>query len=221
MKNPTLKKILSLTALATGAAWLLTGCSTTAGYKQADKTGAGIAECRDEVVKAKKAIDETVAALDQVAVTATTNPRKAFEQYSKQVDSLESAVAKAKKRGQDMREQGQAYFKQWEKELAEVKNEDIRKLAVERKAKLQETFDNIKKVAEPLKAQIDPWLSDLRDLKKYLSADLTIAGVDAAKPMFAKVNAEGIEVQKSMDAFVAELNTVAATLTPAKVQSPK
>ena len=40
---------------------------------------------------------------------------------------------------------------------------------------------------------------------------MPIAGVDAAKPLFAKTKAEGLEVQKPMDALVAELNTVAAT----------
>ena len=48
-------------------------------------------------------------------------------------------------------------------------------------------------MAEPLKAQFDPWLSDLKDLQKYLSNDLTISGVDAAKSLFAKTQAEGLE----------------------------
>ena len=61
-------------------------------------------------------------------------------------------------------------------------------------------------------------MSDLKDLQKYLSNDLTIAGVDAAKPLFAKTQNAGLEVQKSMDALVAELNTVAASITPAKAK---
>ena len=209
--------IASLAATTVAAAILMAGCGTTSGYKQADKTGAGIAEFRAEIVNGKKAIDETMKALDQIAVTANTDPRKAFEQYSKNVANLESTAAKARKRAQDMQTQGQAYFAAWEKQLAEVKNEEIRKLAADRKAKLQETFASIKKVAEPLKTQFDPWMSDLKDLQKFLGNDLTIAGVDAAKSLFAKTKAEGVEVQKSMDALVAELNSVEATVTPAKV----
>lgn len=216
MKQNPLHKTAVLLALVAGASWLLAGCGTTAGYKEADKTGAGIAEFRDEVLNGKKAIDTTMAALDQIAATATTDPRKAFEQYSKAVADLESTAAKVRKRADDMRAQGQAYFDQWEKQLAEVKNPEIQQLAAQRKAKLQETFASIKKVAEPLKAQFDPWMSDLKDLQKYLSSDLTIAGIDAAKPLFEKTHTEGLDVQKSMDALVAELNTVAAAITPAK-----
>jgi len=211
-------QIATLAVTTVAATMLITGCGTTSGYQQADKTGAGVAEFRQEVLNGKKAIDNTMKALDQVAATANLNPRAAFQQYSQSLANLESVAEKARKRSADMKAQGQAYFAEWEKQMAEVKNPEIRNLAMQQKAKLQATFDSIKKYAEPLKAQFDPWLSDLKDLRTYLSNDLTISGVDAAKSLFAKTQAEGIEVQKSMDALVAELNTVAATLTPAQVK---
>jgi hypothetical protein len=217
----TYKKIVSLGTATLAAALLMNACGTTSGYKQADKTGAGIAEFRDEIVNGKKAIDATMKSLSDIAATANTNPRKAFEQYSKDVANLESTAAKIRKRAQDMKVQGQAYFKKWEQELATVNNPEIRALAEQRKAKLQETFDSIRKYTEPLKAQFDPWMSDLKDLQKYLGNDLTIAGVDAAKGLFNKTTNEGLEVQKSMDALVAELNTIAATITPASVSTKK
>lgn len=210
--------ILNLFALT--AAAVLSGCATS-GYQQADKAGQGIANFRDAIVNGKQAIDVTVKALDQVAVTANTDPRKAFEQYSKSVAGLESAAARARECSADVKAQGKAYFARWEKDLAEVKNEDIRKLALQRKAKLQETFESIRRYTEPIKAQFDPWMSDLKDLQKYLANDLTIQGVDAAKGLFVKTQAGGMEVQKSMDALVNELNTVAATITAAKVPAKK
>jgi hypothetical protein len=216
MKPNPRTAVLTLTALATGAVVFLTGCGTTSGYKQADKTGAGIAEFRDEIVKGKNAIDATMTSLSGIAASANTDPRKPFEQYAKDVANLESIAVKIRKRSQDMQQQGQAYFKQWEQQMAEVNNPEIRNLAQQRKAKLQETFESIRKYTEPLKAQFDPWMSNLKDLQKYLGNDLTVAGVDAAKSLFLETQNEGLEVQKSMDGLVAELNTVAAALTPAK-----
>lgn len=218
-----IKHIQSLALAAASAAMglYLTACGTTAGYKQADKTGAGIAEFREEIVNGKKAIDATMQSLSEIAATANTDPRKAFQQFSKNVANLESTAAKVRKRGESMQQQGEAYFKNWEQELAAVSNPDIRALAEQRKTKLQETFASIRKYTEPLKNQFGPWMSDLKDLEKYLRNDLTIAGVDAAKSLFTKTSGEGTEVQKAMDALVAELNTVAATLTPAKVEPKK
>jgi predicted nucleic acid-binding Zn-ribbon protein len=215
MKTRT-DKTISLAIATIAAAAMFTGCGTTSGYKQADKTGEGIAEFRDEITNGKKAIDATMKSLGDIAVSANTDPRKAFDQYSKDVANLESTAAKIRKRAQSMREQGQAYFQAWQQQLATLNNPEIRSLAEQRKAKLQETFDNIRNYTEPLKAQFDPWMSDLKDLQKYLSQDLTVTGVDAAKNLFAKATNEGLEVQKSMDGLVSELNTVAAALTAAK-----
>jgi len=216
MKQRPLTKTLTLLALAAGSGYLLVACKT-AGYQQADKTGEGIASYRQEILDGKNAIDKTMASLDAIAATATTNPRPAFEQYSKDVSNLESVANKIRKRGEDMRAKGQAYFAQWQQQLAQVKNPEIQQLGRQQKEKLQTAFDNIKTVAEPLKTQFAPWMSNLKDLQTYLSNDLTVNGVDAAKSLFRRTHDQGQEVQKSMDALIAELNTISATFTPANI----
>jgi len=189
---------------------LLAGCSTPSGYQLADKTGKSMAEFRQQTIAMKQAVDGTVKALDQISETASTNPRSAYEQFVKAVDKLASASASARKSGQEMTERGQAYFSQWQQEMAQVQNADIRQLAEQQKAK-------IKKLTVPLHTQFDTWMTDLQGLKSYLGNDLTVTGVNAAKNLFQKSQAEGMDVQKSLEALEAELNTVAATITPANV----
>jgi Protein of unknown function (DUF2959) len=203
--------------LAAGAVGLFGGCGTPSGYQQADKTGENITAFRDELVKGTVAIDATLKSLGQIAATANSDPRPAFTQYSKDISNLESAAQKVRSRAQTMRESGDAYFKQWEAEAASVKNPEIRDVAEKRKAKLQEAFKKINARTEPLKAQYEPWMSNLKDLQKLLHNDLTVEGVGAAGSLIGKSANEGAEVHKSIDALVAELNTIAATLTAAKV----
>ena len=93
----------------------------------------------------------------------------------------------------------------------------IRKLAEERKAKLQTTFANIKTKMEPAREQFNSWLTDLKDLQKYLNQDLTISGIDAAKDLIAKSKKDGVDVQQTLDSVIAELNSVVAAITPDKV----
>jgi len=209
------------TIIAIAVGTTLVSTAFGAGYKSADKTGKGIAAFRDEVIKGKAAVDLTMKCLGDVASTANTDPRKAFQNYSKSVSKLESTAASIRKRAATMKEKGAAYFKEWQEELAQVKNPEIRALAEQRKAKLQETFDSIRQHSDPVKAQFDPWMLDLKDLENYLSNDLTIAGVDAAKPLFTKTTNGGIEIQKSMDGLITELNTLAATITPSKEGTQK
>jgi hypothetical protein len=217
-----MKRITRITAWAgltvVAAQLLSTLNASAAGYKLAEKTGASIAEFRDEIVNIKREVDVTLAALDKVVTTAATDPRKAFQEFDKAVPRIDDAAKKAKKRADDMKARGQAYFKDWEKELAALNNPEIRKLAEERKAKLQATFGSIKTFMEPARDQFNPWLADLKDLQTYLRNDLTIGGIDAAKELISKTKSKGQAVQLTMDKAIAELNTIVATLTPAKAK---
>lgn len=188
------------------------------GYKLADKVGASIAEFRDEIVQVKKESDAALAALDKIVAEATVDPRKAYKEFEKCVPKVDSAAAKARKRAEDMKKEGKTYFDKWEKDLAAVKDPDIRKLAEERKTQLQATFSNIKGFMEPARDQFAPWLSNLKDLQKYLGQDLSIGGIDAAKGQIGKARTEGRAVQETLEKVVGELNSIAATLTPAKAK---
>jgi hypothetical protein len=211
------RPVLAWATLTIATAQLFTAANLpAAGYKLADKTGASIAEFRDEIVKVKKEVDATVLALDKVVTSAATDPRKAYKDFEKTVPSLESAARLAKQRGETMKSRGNAYFKDWQKELTSVKNPEIRKLAEERKAKLQATFESIRGFMEPARDQFNSWLADTKDLQKLLGNDLTIGGIDAAKELIGKTKGEGREVQVTLDKVVAELNTIVATVTPAK-----
>jgi hypothetical protein len=213
----SLKHFHLLPLIAAGLA-LFVNCpqASAAGYKLADKVGVSIAEFRDEIVDVKKEVDATLASLDKIVAQATVDPRKAFKEFDRNVPRVDSAANKAKKRAAEMKEKGKDYFAKWEQELAAVYDPDIRKLAEERKAKLQATFGNIRSSMEPVRDQFNTWLTDLKDLQKYLSNDLTIGGIDAAKDLIAKNKSQGLAVQQGLDKVIAELNSVVATIMPAK-----
>ena len=156
--------------------------------------------------------------LDQIAVTATTDPRKAYEHYSKAVEGVEKAADRAKKRAENMNAQGEEYFKTWEKQLSEVHNPEIRRLAEERKVKLRTTFDGIKTAAQDTKDYFPGFLADLKDLRTFLGNDLTVGGVDSAREIIQKTRKDGAKTQGALDGLIAELNSVAAALTPAKAK---
>jgi hypothetical protein len=218
MKTIPLRRTFAYAALAATNLLVAAPAATAAGYKLADKVGASIADFRDEIVDVKKAVDVTVAALDRVVTEATADPRKAFKAFDDSVPKIDSAAAKAKKRAEDMKARGKKYFETWEKDLAGVNDPDIRKLAEERRTRLQATFDNIRSSMEPARDQFNGWLADLKDLQKYLGQDLTVGGIDAAKELIAKSKTGGFHVQQTLDKVIAELNTVVATITPAKVK---
>ena len=218
MKHRRITPIATVVAITIVAVQLAVTAQAATGYKLADKTGQSIAIFRDEIVNGKKDVDAAMAALDKIVTTAATDPRRAYAEFSKTVPRVDDAAKRAKKRAEEMKARGQAYFKDWEKEMATVSNPEIRKLAVDRKAQLQASFDSIKSVAEPARDLFNAWFADLKDLDKYLNNDLTINGINSAKDLIAKTKTEGQAVQQSLDKVIAELNTIVATITPAKAK---
>ncbi len=214
MKTDTLqRRAVAATVIATTA--VLTSCATT-GYQRADKTGESMAAFRDDVVNVKKSVDATLAALNKVQQDADINPRKAFTQYTDSLKKLGKAVDTTKARAKQIKEEGDEYFKQWDTQLATVKDPAIRELAEQQKAKLQETYAKIKPLMEQAKADFEPFYSNCQDLQTYLSNDLTVSGIDAAQKLIKQTNEHGDAIQKSLDNLIAEMNTIAATITPAK-----
>ena len=205
---------LNVLALGTVAA-LLAGCATS-GYKQADKTGEGIAEFRNEVVKARQAVDAAMVSLSRISETATNNPRKAYDAFAKSVERVEAARASSGKRAAEMKATGREYFREWDKQLVEINNPEIRKLAQQRKAQLSDDFDKVGPLVQKAKADFDPFYSDLTDLRTFLANDLTVTGIDSAKGIMKKTRADGTKLQESLDDLIAEMNGISATLTPAK-----
>jgi Protein of unknown function (DUF2959) len=195
---------------------LLAGCASS-GYQQADKTGESINTLRTDVLNIKTAVDTSLKAMDDLAAAASTDPRKAYEAFAKSVTQVENAGLKAKKNAESMQSQGDKYFQQWETQISTVQNEKIRELAKERKAKLQEAFANIKKSAQDAKESFPIFLADLKDLRTALSTDLTVQGISALKGVFKKTKKEGLEVKENLDELEAELNTVVAAITAAKM----
>jgi hypothetical protein len=136
------------------------------------------------------------------------------------VDKVEAAGDIAKKDAETMRQRAKAYFDQWDAQLASVQNQEIRNLAQQRKAKLQETFGSIKDAAQGAKDAFPPFLSNLKDLRTALGSDLSAQGIEASKDIFQKTRSAGADLQQNLDKLMDEMNSVADAITAAKAKPP-
>jgi hypothetical protein len=200
---------------------VVAGCASSRGYNKADETGATIGTVRNDVANIKNAVDNSLKALDAVVASASTDPRKPYEAFAKSVDTVEAAGNTAKKDADKMRANAAAYFGQWETQMESVKNEDVKKVSQERKAKLQESFNGIKDATDDAKQSYPTFLSDLKDLRTALGSDLTAQGIESAKGVIDKTKASGAQVQQDLDKLITQMNSVSSAFTAAKVPPKK
>jgi hypothetical protein len=80
-------------------------------------------------------------------------------------------------RAADMQAQGNAYFRNWDGELAKIQNEDIRSRGTDRKNAVFARLDRVRSSYTQTQSSFAPFLSDLKDIRTALSTDLTTGGV--------------------------------------------
>src|SRR5258705_1556792 len=175
-------RILALACLATFASF---ACQAP---DKGAKTGQNITKAADHIEIGMKQLDATVAALhdmtDKPAADLTTQ-RKAYE---KSLADLESTAKTVGSTTSDMKASGQAYFAEWDKQLASIQNEDIRERSAERRKEIEKDLNKLREEYDEAKAAFDPLMSDFRDIRTALKADLTLTGIEALKPAANKVD---------------------------------
>jgi hypothetical protein len=186
------------------------GCATT-GMDRSVKASNSIKDVDSEIRKMIVQIDVTAASLDAVVTPGQTDLKKSFDKYSDNVDKLDKEGKKVLKRVEEMKSRSKEYFAEWEKEGDAFTNSEIRELSAERRNRLAEIYARVPAAGYGVKGNYNAYLTDLKEIQKYLSTDLTPKGVVAITPV-AKKSVQDLDLLKE------SLKPVITTLDEIKVE---
>lgn len=186
------------------------GCATT-GMDRSAKTSNSIREVDSEIRKMIVQIDVTAASLDALVTPGQPDLKKSFDKYSDNLAKLDSEGKKVTKRIEEMKARSNEYFTEWEKEGDTFTNPEIRELSAERRIKLAESYARVPAAGAGIRGTYHAYLTDLKEIQKYLSTDLTPKGIEGIAPVAAK------SVQ-DLDALKASLTPVIAALDDIKAE---
>ncbi len=203
---------LALAAFAVVAS--LAGCRST-GRARSESTVGGLNDLRAEANKGKVQVEATIATMTAIQESEATDLKVRYEDYLKELRTLESLAETARSKGQAMRDKGAAYFKTWEEQIGTISSPDVRKRSEERRAELNELYSTLTASMDNCRLQYAKLSTDLTDIKQALDLDLTPKGVKSlSKPMkSARSGAENVDeaiddVLEKLDALATELNTI-------------
>jgi hypothetical protein len=144
-----------------------------------------------------------------------------FKAYSAAVSDLDSSAKDVQSKVAAMRSKGNEYVKAWDAQVAQIKNEDIKKRSVERKAELQQKFTQIKMTYTEASQQFKPFLSDLKDIQTALATDLTTSGVNSIKGAAEKANKDSVPVKAALDKLAGQFKELGASLQSSPPPAPQ
>lgn len=192
---------------------VLTSCSQEK-YKPAQKA-AGEMQATANILAATQAdVGETLTALNTLMNPTGGDLRSKYNAYTKSLDKLRASARKTEDTANDMRKKGEAYFANWNKEIAEIQNEDIRARSQARQAEVNKRFTEISDLYQKAKAEFKPFMTYLNDINTALGSDLTTAGLQSVRDVVASANAEGTKLQGTIGDLVARFREFGASVSP-------
>jgi hypothetical protein len=129
-------------------------------------------EMKAEITRAASQIDLTMAKLDSLS-TATGDLDKPSEDTLAAIETLEKELNGLKKRGDEMRDKGSAYFEKWEKQLATMSTPDVAEIATKRKEELAAKYSAVLTAMQESRAAMDSYWADMSKIQKAIDDDLT------------------------------------------------
>ena len=201
--------LVSTVALAAAIA-ALAGCASE--QSPAAKTGAKITEAAARINEGAAKIDETLTNLNDLVNNPQGDLAPKFTKFNDSVAGLQAAALNVSNRVAEMRASGNEYFTNWDQQLAQIKNEDIRNRSAERRTQVQKEFTDIKLAYTQVSMGYKPFMADLTDIQSALRTDLTAGGVASVKGAADKANTDGAALKSSVDALSKEFSDLGVAL---------
>jgi hypothetical protein len=210
------KQSLALvTSFIIGTSALLGGCATT-GMDRSVKTSNSIQDVDTELKKMIVQIDLTAKSLDSLVGAAKPDLKKSFKSYDNNLDKLEHEGKRVLKRMEEMKAHSKEYFAEWDKDGAAYKNPEISSLSEERRVKLAEIYARVPASDVGIKSHYLSYLSNLKEIKKYLSNDLTPSGIETINPVAKKAVQDMDALKTSLQPVIVALDEIKAELYSGK-----
>lgn len=163
---------------------------------------------RQKVAEGRRRVDDTAVSLNQYcarpglpAYTAFVQNARAAQRIGDELRDISAVMA----------DQGNAFFADWDQEIAAMTNEDLKARTEARKAAAQTAFQQIHAQAPTARAAYDRFAADLNNLQTFFDYDKTAAGVAAASKLVGKTRADATELDRQLDLELANLDQVKAT----------
>jgi hypothetical protein len=209
-----MRKITSILALMVGV--LLCGCAT-AGYQRASLARDEVVEARTVTVKAHQQLVVAVRAVHDLTAKETTGLQAPYQVFAASVRGLDVSVAQLADRVEAIRKRSDAYVLAWQKDLGAFHGDDLRKLSAERRTEVIESFRTLNAEFQICHGSLRSLLVALKDMRLYLSIDLTGSGVAVVQEQSGRISAQAAEAGEHLQSFAAYLDRVAAEMFPGKI----
>jgi hypothetical protein len=214
----TAPRILLTSAITLASLWLA-GCAST-GYNRGDAAALSLQDTAADVQAESRAIDMTVSALDDLTKSPTGDLKLQFRSFSRSLDQLIAAAKRADATAARMELKHTLYFATWDKELPTITYEAIRNRSGARRDEVGQRFEAVDKGYHDAQTAVQPLIDYFGDIRRALSADLTMGGLASVKEIVGNADQNTGKVQVALGKVTNDLAASCSEMSSYATQNP-
>lgn len=159
-------------------AFAVAACSTT-GMQRSEEVQSTMQTVDNDIKLIIVQLDAIGASLNELTKPGQADTKKAFNVFSDNASKIKKMQQDFAVHANEMEASGKAYFAEWDSDEQNYDNPDIQRKSDERRAALGETYDKIALNNVGVKEAFRTYVSDVNEIERFLSNDLTSDGMDS------------------------------------------
>lgn len=196
--------------LCLATVFAVTACSST-GMQRSEDVQSTMQTVDNDIKLIVVQLDAIGASLDELTRPGQADMKSAFDLFSDNASDIKKMEKNFAKHAARMEASGKAYFSEWEKDSQKYDNPDIQRQSDDRRAELGHTYDKIAQNNVGVKEAFQTYVSDINEIERFLSNDLTGAGINSITRISDKVVNNGSHLKS-------ELQNLQAAIAEARVK---
>jgi hypothetical protein len=195
------------------------GCRTTP-YQKAEGTARTLERAVGQVQWQSQCIERALETLNDLVNKPGADLRPQFKQFTVALDRLADSSAQLDGTRKHAQRKGDAYFNEWDEQLAGIHFEKVRLQSEARKAEVTNQFHSMTRHYDESQTVVRALITYLNDIRTALNADLTSAGLASVKEVVNNANQNGRKVQTALAQLSNELAKSSVNMSSFVVQNP-
>jgi hypothetical protein len=188
------------------------GCSST-GMMRSEDVQSSLKTVDNDIQSSVVQVDAIGSSLDELTRPGQADVKRAFELYSKNVSKIEKMENNFSKHADQMTSDIKTYLKAWDNNKNQYDNAEIQQSSNERRAALGRTYDKIAQNKIGVKEAFKTYVSDVTQIEKYMSNDLTSKGISSIASLSDKTVRNGNQLKNELDKLQSAIEDARAEMT--------
>ncbi|MGE5294472.1 MAG: DUF2959 domain-containing protein [Solirubrobacterales bacterium] len=196
-----------------GALTVLAGCKSTyystmekLGYHKREILVDRVQDARDAQEQAKKQFESAMEQFSAVVGFEGGELEKTYKRLKSELDRSEEKAQAVHGRIQDVQSVAKALFREWQEELNQYTNAELKNLSQQRLEQTQERYNRLIEAMQRAETRITPVLASFRDQVLFLKHNLNAQAIASLEDELATVRSDVTTLVKAMEASIAEAN---------------